>query len=131
VQSAALKAPEFISDEWRTNFFGSVTNALALADADADGDGVPNSEEFLAGTNPTKLRFHNLDADARMMKAKGLTLRWFAAFGKRYVLESSVDLTSGNWSVIAENLVGRGDLKQFTETDFSGQAHFYRVRIEP
>jgi hypothetical protein len=131
VQSAALKPPESISDEWKLNFFGSVTNVLAQASADADGDGVPNSEEFLAGTNPTKLRFHNVDADASAMKVKGLKLRWFAALGKRYVLESSFDLGSANWSVIAENLLGKGDIKEFTETDFSSQAHFYRVRVQP
>jgi hypothetical protein len=131
VQSAALKISDSISDEWRLNFFGSLTNALAQATADADGDGVLNSEEFLKGTNPTKLQFHHLNTDARTVMAKGLKLRWFAAPGKRYVLESCVDLTSANWSVIAENLMGKGDIKEFTETDFSSQAHFYRVRIQP
>jgi hypothetical protein len=131
VQSAALKTSDSISDEWRLNFFGSLTNALAQATADADGDGVLNSEEFLKGTNPTKLQFHHLNTDARTVMAKGLKLRWFAAPGKHYVVESCFDLTSANWSVIAANLMGKGDIKEFTETDFSSQASFYRVRIEP
>ena len=53
VASAALTPRQISSDEWRVDFFGSITSALAQDDADPDGDGMPNWQEYLAGTNPT------------------------------------------------------------------------------
>ena len=104
---------------------------LAQATADADGDGVLNSEEFLKGTEPHQTAVPPSEHGRKDSDGKGLKLRWFAAPGKHYVVESCFDLTSANWSVIAADLMGKGDIKEFTETDFSSQAHFYRVRIQP
>ena len=53
VASAPQQPQSRTSDEWKTFFFGSTTNALAADNADADGDGMPNWMEYLAGTNPT------------------------------------------------------------------------------
>ena len=53
VLSAAQRPPQITSDEWRTAFFGSYTNALADDYADPDHDGALNWQEYVAGTNPT------------------------------------------------------------------------------
>ena len=42
------------SDEWRVNYFGSVSAANAADGADPDGDGLKNWEEYQNGTNPTQ-----------------------------------------------------------------------------
>ena len=38
---------------WQTNYFGSTNAVNAAANADPDGDGLTNTNEFLAGFNPT------------------------------------------------------------------------------
>jgi hypothetical protein len=38
---------------WQIHYFGSTTNPAAAPDVDADGDGVSNTNQFLAGFNPT------------------------------------------------------------------------------
>ncbi|MEO8427735.1 MAG: chitobiase/beta-hexosaminidase C-terminal domain-containing protein, partial [Verrucomicrobiota bacterium] len=131
VQSGALKLPDRISDEWKTNFFGSLSNTLAEADADPDGDGVPNLQEFLAGTSPAKLLLHIADISSNAASGTGFKLRWFAALGKRYVLECSPDVAGTNWRVIADNLAGQGDIKEFIETNRTSAVQFYRVRVKP
>ena len=42
------------SDEWRVNYFGSVSAASAADSADPDGDGQLNWQEYQNGTNPTQ-----------------------------------------------------------------------------
>jgi hypothetical protein len=131
VQSVALKVPDQISDEWKTNFFGSVSSTLAEADADPDGDGVPNWQEFLAGTSPAKLLLHIAEISPDAASGNGFKLRWFAAQGKHHVLECSSDLAGANWRVIADNLAGQGDIKEFIDTNRTSAAQFYRVRVKP
>ena len=63
VLSAAPAAASRTSDDWKINFFGSVTNAMAADNMDADGDGMSNLQEHWPGQDPTnpqsKLQFSN------------------------------------------------------------------------
>lgn len=122
-----------IPDTWRLRYFGSVNNLLSHASADADGDGVPNGVEFRAGTNPTDIR-SRLELLASRLAAnnpdeKGLVLRWPTVANKRYVLECSPALSGAAWTVISGNILGTGQETQFTETDLTRNAQFYRVRL--
>jgi hypothetical protein len=40
-------------DAWETQYFNGTSATNGAAGADWDGDGVPNLDEYLAGTNPT------------------------------------------------------------------------------
>jgi len=40
-------------ENWQIHYFGSTTNPAAAPDVDADGDGFSNTNQFLAGFNPT------------------------------------------------------------------------------
>jgi len=128
--SGALQPAEIISDEWKVQFFGSVTSPLAADNADPDGDGVPNWKEYLAGTDPTNptscLQFISPVSVAN--GAHGLTLRWLTAPGKTYVLESNLDLHGTNWTTIT-TFAGDGYVKQFTDTNSTSQLQFYRLRV--
>jgi hypothetical protein len=132
VKSGALVPPQITSDEWRTNFFGSLTNPLAADNADADGDGVPNWQKYLAGTNPTnalsELQF--LPAGPASGRPPNLHLNWLTAPGRSYVLESTPALGGSNWTAVNTNL-GDGNLFQIALPARPGNARFYRIRLQP
>jgi hypothetical protein len=126
VQSSAVHPDQITSDEWRTAFFGSPTSPLAADNVDADGDGMPNWQEYLAGTNPTnalsKLQLTTASS------AQGVAFSWLTAPGKSYTLQSSPTLTGGNWTGINTNQ-GDGNNYQFVITNRSATALFYQLRL--
>jgi len=132
IGSATVPVPSITSDEWKIAFFGSVTNPLAADNADPDGDGVPNWVEYLAGTNPTNA-FSRLQFGGAVPATNpggGVTLNWLTAPEKSYILESKTTLAGGTWSPVSTN-VGDGNIYQFTQTNHSGNARFYRIRVKP
>jgi hypothetical protein len=130
VNSAALAPAQIASDEWRMFFFGSLTNAPAQDDADPDGDGMPNWQEYLAGTNPTNalsaLRF--LGAGFVPGGGQAINLSWPTAPGRRYALESSPAPAGSPWTPVNTNL-GDGNAFQFFLTNHAGGALFYRIQL--
>ncbi len=120
------KAPEVITDEWRARFFGSIASQFGGLFADPDGDGRNNLQEYLEGTNPAKLRFHNL-LDQWKGQADGFRLKWFAAQGKTYIVESAPS-PDGPWTKVAEIPSAAFDLKEFVAPKTGGDSQYYRVR---
>jgi hypothetical protein len=116
-----------IPDAWRLLYFGSVSNALSAANLDPDGDGASNWQEYVAGTNP-------LDATSvfQLMAGaagpSGFNFQWPSVVNKNYTLESSPTLGSPNWSVVASNLIGNGQIMQWSDTNPS-TANFYRAQV--
>jgi sugar lactone lactonase YvrE len=132
VQSAALTAPEVISDQWKTNFFGSVTNVLADANNDPDGDGFNNLQEYQAGTDPlnaqSRLQFSH--SEWRNSGARGIALQWLTAPGKVYIVEMSPALVNPVWTGVSTN-IGDGNVREFLHTNVTSNIRFYRVRLQP
>jgi hypothetical protein len=132
VATAPATPPAQTSDEWKTNFFGSLTNALAADKADPDGDGVANWQEYLAGTDPTNplsnLKFSGASPVAG--NPRGVALSWLTAPGRKYVLESAPALGGTSWTGVSTNL-GDGDALQLVLTNYPGNAVFYRIRLQP
>jgi hypothetical protein len=131
VNSAALQPPQTSSDEWRVFFFGSLTNSQAADNVDYDGDGMPNWQEYLAGTNPTNASscFKFTSATFNTTGFDGMAVNWLTAPGKTYILESQPALGGANWTAISTN-VGDGNYYQFVETNYSGATHFYHLRLQ-
>lgn len=124
---AQARLPEV---EWMFRHFGSLTNRWASLNADPDGDGVPNWQERLAGTDPTKLRLALIRASVIFDANNGLKLRWFGKLGAKYTVEKTTDLSSNTWIEVAANLQGRADIQEFI-TSFTPQpATYYRVRLQ-
>lgn len=131
VGRTAPAPPSVISDDWKTAFFGSATDANAADLADPDGDGVVNALEYFAGTDPTS-------AASRVQLAPGgwrnggrdVAFQLLSAPGKLYVLESSTNLGSPNWTPVVTNL-GDGNVKEFIETVTPGGPRYYRLRVLP
>jgi len=120
-----------ISDQWITNFFGSLNNTNADPDADPDHDGIPNWMEYLAGTNPTNadstLGFSYVEPP--QTSKPGVTLHWAAMTGRVYVLESKAALIGGDWTAISTNILGDGTMRAFTHSNTVDQSRFYRIRL--
>lgn len=62
--------------------------------------------------------------------ASGFKLSWFAAQGRRYVVEAATDSVNGAWTPIA-NLIGAGRVEEFIDQDTQANAKFYRVVVQP
>ena len=80
--------------------------AGATAGADSDGDGQTNAQEALAGTDPRDAGSRFAVSPPQTDAAGNLVLRWRGAWGKRYLVEGSADLTT--WTALPDLHIGRG-----------------------
>jgi len=119
-----------IPDWWRLKYFGTLNNILSSAQADADGDGVVNLAEFAAGTNPNDAQSALKLLAAQTALNHAFKVSWPTVANKHYVLEGASTLDSNNWSVLATNILGDGNLKEFSEANTASPIRFYRVRAE-
>ncbi len=119
-----------LSDEWRSHFFGSLSNVLSKPDQDADGDGVSNWEEFQRGSNPAKLRFQVKQALADQFKP-GFKIRWLTLPGKQYIIEcTTTPADPASWVKIATAVKGDGTIKEILDSNTLDKTKFYRMRAE-
>jgi hypothetical protein len=120
-----------IPDSWRLRYFFTTNNVLSQAAADADGDGRNNSQEYLAGTDPTDPAsfFKNIGTDqGAALQPNDCVINWPSVTGKQYVIERSPSLASPNWTSIATNS-GTGTIMEFHDSS-GGGIRFYRVRVQ-
>jgi hypothetical protein len=121
------------------------TNANGVADAwegayypggfqstnDTDRDGADNRSEYLAGTIPTNpASVLRVESDAAT-NAPGVWLRWPAASGRAYTVESRSSLGAGPWSLCAGPwTIPAGSQAHFTWlATNAAPTRFYRVAI--
>ncbi len=131
VQTAAYAAVDGVSDEWKLNFFNSISGSFAQGAADPDGDGISNLQEYRQGTHPAEFRLHGLGSAWTAGLGQGeFKLRWFGASGKGYALEVSASAAGGNWTVLTTR-VGTDDYQEFVDTSSREGARFYRLRSSP
>jgi hypothetical protein len=116
------------SDEWKLQFFGSLTDINSLDSADPDGDGVQNWMEYLAGTNPTdgnsKLQFTGTERHQNQT-----LLYWLTALGKAYEVQWSATPSGGVWNVLG-TVSGNGTETIYTDSA-ADTARYYRLRVLP
>jgi hypothetical protein len=125
VQSPALRPAEVISDEWRTNFFGSITASRAAADADPDHDSLSNRSEYLLNTDPLAPDWR---ASVRIAYGHAV-VRWYGEAGKQYVVLRSSGL--GPWEELGPAVAGQNGMQEFTDPGPVQETRFYRVRTSP
>lgn len=106
-----------IPDAWRAEYFGgsgATTNSESAAWADPDHDGLSNYQEFLAGTNPT-----NAASVVKLtaFRPAGATdvISLNSADGIVYRILSSDELADGNWSILADQVMGTGTNMSFND----------------
>lgn len=126
-------APETISDEWKTKFFGSADSASAAPDADPDHDGSTNWQEYLAGTNPVDAQSHlHLRSPQQKWQngKKQLALDWLSAPGKKYTVETTTDVVNGPWTTVLGGVSGDGNMKEVLDANPLRKTQYYRVRVQ-
>src|SRR4051794_13344964 len=95
-----------MSDIWEM-----IYGASALAPgSDADGDGFTNAQEAKAGTNPFDSNSFPL-LQPGPFAASIPQFTWDSFPGKRYTIQSRMNLTSGAWTNEAQ-LIASGSLSQ-------------------
>lgn len=130
--SATDSAGDGIPNAWRVKYFGgTTTNSTNCATCDADRDGVNNLQEFLAGTNP--------DSASSILKLlpvteiKGTpTVSFNSSAGIVYRVSFSDNLATGQWQILADQIIGTGGEIQIADTSAPGnQDRFYRLEVLP
>ena len=132
VQGPAIPA-SICSDEWKSYFFGSLTDPRAADNADPDGDGLPNWMEFLAGTSPldpnSKLEFS--PPEAAVVNGQTQTvLHWLTAPGRAYEVLRSAQASGGSWNVLT-TVSGDGAIAACPDTNAPTAESYYRLRLLP
>ena len=126
-------------EQWQINYFGSTTNPLAAAGADPDGDGMSNTNEFLAGTNPTN-SLSGLRILSVVQQTNDVVITWATAGGRTNAVQATAGDGSGGYSTnfndISGSIVipGAGDATT-NYVDAGGAtntpARYYRIRLGP
>jgi len=126
-------------EQWQINYFGSTTNPLAAAGADPDGDGMSNTNEFLAGTNPTN-SLSALRIISVVQQSNDVVITWTTAGGHTNAVQAAAGDGSGGYTTNFTDLSGliaipgSGDATT-NYVDSGGAtnapARYYRVRVVP
>lgn len=125
--AAADSDGDALGDYWEEAFFGNATNATPADDV--DGDGMPNRDEFAAGTDPTD--------EESVLRIRRMHFRgaWNAVLnselGIRYCPVAKSDLHSPDaWSEVGGWISGNGGFVPVVATNNASQCHM-RVKAGP
>lgn len=137
-----------MADAWELVWFNNLTNAAAgdfnsdtisnlkhfqdgtdPTDPDTDGDGMGNTDEILAGTQPTNA-LSVLKVSSLQHQAPFPVVSWQSATGKHYRIQRATNLVSG-FSSIQSNIPATPAINVFTDSiPPSAGSGFYRVQLE-
>lgn len=117
-----------IPDVWE------LSNGLQLdfpAGHDHDNDGLPDTDEYIAGTNPTNSTEYFSITNV-FFTGTNLIFSWNSVTGRLYSIFSSTNLIIHGWSNIPgeTNIPGTGSSMVYTNTSPQDKPGFYRVKVE-
>ena len=119
-----------LPNAWRSAYFGgsgTTTNSFSCATCDPDQDGLNNRQEFLAGTSPNDPTSALRMGDVSLI-GSDVMAGFQSVSGIPYRLEVRADLSSGAWTLLADQFLGSGGLLWVTDPGAAGlPRRFYRV----
>jgi hypothetical protein len=117
-----------LPDAWELLYAGSL--AAMDATTDSSGNGMLDREAYYAGLDP-------FDADARLAiiayqlvtsgGRENISLTWTSVPTRQYRIERSLDLGSGAWTTVRDNLAPGGATTTELTRTVNWDAQFYRV----
>jgi polygalacturonase len=125
---------------WQMQYFGNTNCALCGGDADFDGDGVSNTNEFLAGTNPTNAA-SLFGVKSVASQGDDVVITWTTSGGHTNAVQATGGAADGSYATdgfadISTGIVAPGTGDETTNyVDVGGATNFpsryYRVRLVP
>ena len=128
-------------EAWQKQYFNCIGCPQAAGNVDFDGDGISNTNEFLAGTDPTNplsaLRIISVVRQA----STNIVITWNAVGGKSYVVQTNAPAADGSYtnnfadlsSMI--NVPGSSGDTTAVYTNWAGATNvpslYYRIRLGP
>jgi hypothetical protein len=132
VNAAGVNSTASTSDTGAPNPNSTTTPVKLLAPtADDDADGQTNEAEHAAGTNPLSSA-SSFKVNSHTQPANGeFTITWASVVGKKYRVQRSATLVSGDWTDISPEITATGPTSSYNDTSAGTTKHFYRVRLVP
>jgi hypothetical protein len=112
---------------------------LAAAGADPDGDGMSNTNEFLAGTNPTN-SLSGLRIISVVQQSNDVVITWTTAGGHTNAVQATAGDAGGGYATNFTNISGSIIIPGSGDTttnyvDTGGATNtpsrYYRIRLVP
>lgn len=141
-----------MADAWEWVYFNTTTNTAGTdpnqdgwsnlahfqnhtdpLDPDTDGDGAPNTDENLAGTDPTDpTSCFEIASAGRPAGVNGFLIRWQSVAGKRYRVSRSTNLLFDAFNhLFKTNIAATPPINTETDTTAVGiSTRAYRIRQE-
>ena len=126
---------------WQNKYFGCIGCPQAAGNVDADGDGISNTNEFLAGTDPTNSMSALRITSVVRQAGTNIVITWTAVGGNSYVVQTNAPPASGSYTNnFADlsgtiNVPGSGGDTTAVYTNWAGATNipslYYRIRLGP
>jgi PKD repeat protein len=126
---------------WQNKYFNCIGCSQAAGNVDADGDGISNTNEFLAGTDPTNSMSALRIISVVRQAGTNIVVTWTAVGGKSYVVQTNAPPTNGSYTnnfadlSAPINVPGNGGDTTAVYTNWAGATNipslYYRIRLGP
>jgi hypothetical protein len=117
-----------LPNEWETDYFGNLTNAISTIDS--DGDGQNNLAEYISGFDPTNAGsvFRIVDFSAPASNGVPFIITWDPVVGREYNVGWNDNLQSAGFSNLVEGLAH--PQSSYTDSvERASTAGFYHIGV--